>query len=106
MSNNVRFLFILVGFSPNLSVCLVGQQTTATLSGSITDWSGAAVSGVVIKATNLATNQTREAETDSAGSYSLPFLAAGDYVVVASRRRIPGTEGGIGQLASEPVGAR
>jgi hypothetical protein len=66
-------------------VCLPGQQTTATMSGTVTDSSGAAVSGVAIKVTNLATNQTREAQTDSAGGYSIPFLAAGDYLVTVTR---------------------
>ena len=80
MSIKLRCLFVSV-----LSVCLLGQQTTATLSGTVTDSSGAAVTGVAIKVTNLATNQIREAQTDAAGSYSMPFLAAGDYLVMATR---------------------
>ncbi|MDQ2946597.1 MAG: carboxypeptidase-like regulatory domain-containing protein [Acidobacteriota bacterium] len=39
---------------------------------------------MAIKVTNLATNQIREAQTDAAGSYSMPFLATGDYLVIAT----------------------
>ncbi len=59
------------------------QQTSATLTGSITDVSGAAVAGVQVKAVNLNTNAERETLTDETGSYTIPFLAAGDYSVTA-----------------------
>jgi hypothetical protein len=63
---------------------IYAQETTATLVGNVSDASGAAASGALIKATNLGTNTTRETQSDSAGSYSLPFLPAGDYTVTAS----------------------
>ena len=62
------------------------QQTTATLTGTITDPTGAAIPGVVVKATNLATNAARETRTDESGSYTLPFLPAGDYSVNTAAR--------------------
>ncbi len=39
---------------------------------------------VAIKATNLATNQSRDSKTDGSGSFSIPFLPAGDYTVTAT----------------------
>ncbi|MDQ2901716.1 MAG: TonB-dependent receptor, partial [Acidobacteriota bacterium] len=51
----------------------------------MTDASGAVLPGVSIRATNLATNTFREIQTDAAGSYSIPFLPAGDYTVTATR---------------------
>ena len=70
-----------------ISVSIVcAQQTTATLTGTITDPAGAAIPIVVVKATNLATNTTRETKTDDSGSYTLPFLPAGDYDVTARPR--------------------
>ncbi len=60
------------------------QETTATLVGTVTDTSSAAVANVLIKAINLGTNTSRETQSDAAGSYSLPFLPAGDYAVTAS----------------------
>src|SRR5881396_2130345 len=59
------------------------QQTSATLTGTITDPTGAVVANVTITATNLATNAVRETKTAETGSYTLPFLPAGDYSVTA-----------------------
>ena len=62
-----------------------GQQTSGTLVGTVTDSTGAITPDTTIRATNFATNVEREAKTDSAGSYNLPFLTVGDYSVTASR---------------------
>ncbi|MDQ6708736.1 MAG: TonB-dependent receptor [Acidobacteriota bacterium] len=75
---------LLACFLLTLPPCLA-QQTTATLVGAVTDASGAVLPGVSIRATNLATNTFREIQTDAAGSYSIPFLPAGDYTVTAAR---------------------
>src|SRR5438552_601693 len=69
-----------------------GQGTTATLSGTATDSSGAVVAGVAVRAANLSTNAAREAQTDAAGNYSIPFLTAGDYKVTASREGFQGQQ--------------
>ena len=60
------------------------QQTTATLTGLITDPAGAAVPNVTVKVTSLATNAVRETRTAETGSFTLPFLPAGDYSVTAA----------------------
>mgnify|MGYP000107535982 CR=1 FL=1 len=62
-----------------LGSAVVAQQTTATVTGIITDASGAPVANVRVKATRTQTNAVRETTTNEAGSYSLPFLAAGSY---------------------------
>ena len=67
------------------AVTCFGQGTTATLSGTASDASGASISEVTIRATNLSTNAIREAKTDAAGNYSIPFLPTGDYKVSAAR---------------------
>src|SRR5262245_26289417 len=66
------------------SSAAAAQQTTATLTGTVTDPAGAVVAGVTITATNLATNAVRETKTSDTGSYTLPFLPAGDYSVSAA----------------------
>jgi hypothetical protein len=61
------------------------QQTTATLLGTVTDASGAAMPNVAVKAVNLATNIARESTTDADGTYSMPYLPAGEYRVTATQ---------------------
>ena len=63
---------------------LFGQQTTATIVGTVTDTSGAVTVGVTVRATNIATNAAREGTSDASGNYSIPFLPAGEYSVSAA----------------------
>jgi hypothetical protein len=74
-------LFLLLSFTAPLCA----QQTTATVLGTVTDSSGAAVPGVAVQASSLATNVNRETLTDSSGSYSLPNLPPGAYRISATK---------------------
>ena len=56
-------------------------QSTATLSGSITDPSGAAVPKAQVTVRALATGVDRVVTSDSAGNYSVPSLQPGNYSV-------------------------
>src|SRR5216683_4749144 len=60
------------------------QVSGATLSGTITDPSGAAIAGAKVSVANKATGVTRDASTDAAGFYSVPNLLPGPYEVTAS----------------------
>lgn len=55
------------------------QVVTATLTGIVTDPTGASVAGAKVKAVNTGTNLSREAVTDSAGVYTIPALSPGEY---------------------------
>ena len=66
-----------------LGAAALAQQTTATVTGTVTDPTGALVPGVTITVTNLATNGVRETKSDETGSYTLPFLPTGEYSVMA-----------------------
>ena len=61
------------------------QQTTATLTGIVTDPSGAPVAAVKVKATSASTNSVRETTTNDAGSYTIPFLTAGGYTIETTK---------------------
>jgi hypothetical protein len=54
---------------------------TASLSGTITDSSGAVVPHVKVSVVNAATNLAREVETGAGGAYTIVELAPGSYLV-------------------------
>ncbi|HSY34673.1 MAG TPA: carboxypeptidase-like regulatory domain-containing protein [Acidobacteriaceae bacterium] len=56
-------------------------QSTATLSGIVTDPSGAAVAHAQVVVHSLATGLERTVTTDDAGAYVVPSLQPGDYKV-------------------------
>lgn len=63
---------------------LYAQEFRATLTGTVTDPSGAAVPNANVKATNTATNTVKETKSTSDGLYTIPLLEPGVYVVEAS----------------------
>jgi hypothetical protein len=63
---------------------LHAQETTATLTGTVTDSSGKVLPNAKVTVRNLNTGQTSETRTDSAGLYNISNLAEGAYEVSAS----------------------
>ncbi|HWB95359.1 MAG TPA: TonB-dependent receptor, partial [Bryobacteraceae bacterium] len=66
-----------------------GQTSMGTLTGSVTDVSGAAVVGASIRVTNVATGVNIETTTTGAGVYNVTSLVPGTYQVSAEK---PGFE--------------
>ncbi|MFN9897104.1 MAG: carboxypeptidase-like regulatory domain-containing protein [Acidobacteriota bacterium] len=56
---------------------LLAQNITGSFSGSVTDPSGAVVTGAEVTATNLETNQTLAAKTNELGGFQLLYLRPG-----------------------------
>src|SRR5262249_2964486 len=61
------------------------QVSGATLSGTVSDASGAVIPGAMISIKNRDTGIVRNVMTDEAGFYSAPNLQAGNYDVTASQ---------------------
>lgn len=61
------------------------QRRTSAIAGTVSDQSGAVVSGVTVTATHIATGEVRAAETNDSGLYRLPLLEVGEYEVAAAR---------------------
>jgi hypothetical protein len=57
------------------------SQSTATLSGTVTDPSGAVVPQAQVTVHNLSTSLDRQVTSDSAGNYTVPSLQPGNYAV-------------------------
>jgi hypothetical protein len=63
---------------------LYAQEFRATLTGTVTDPSGAAVPNANVKATNVSTNQISETKSTSDGVYTIPLLEPGVYNIEAA----------------------
>jgi len=61
------------------SIPLVGQATTATILGTVTDSSGAAVPGAMVSVTNTGTGIVQTTLSDERGRYRVPSLNIGQY---------------------------
>ena len=66
------------------AVTLLAQVTGATLSGTVTDPTGAVVVGARVVIENMATEITRNSVTDKDGLYNAPNLIPGTYEVTVS----------------------
>ena len=75
-----RFVFLLASVM-SLSLLALGQQ--ATIVGTVTDPSGAALPGVTITVTSLDSNAVKKIQTNEAGQYVVPDLNIGHYSVKA-----------------------
>ena len=71
------FLSLLIGAAHHL----IGQEVRATVTGTITDPSGAPIAGATVTVTNTATNTTATTVTNESGSYLTPYLTPGEYTL-------------------------
>jgi len=67
-----------------LSTPVAAQVTGATLSGLITDTSGASISNATVSIKNVETGEVRDATSNGDGFYSVPNLLPGSYEVSVS----------------------
>ena len=63
---------------------LAAQEFRATISGHVFDASGSSVPNAKVQAVNIGTNETTTANTDTSGSYTIPFLRPGSYKISVS----------------------
>jgi Carboxypeptidase regulatory-like domain/TonB-dependent Receptor Plug Domain len=76
------FLPLVLAF---LGLAPLGAQTSATLSGTVKDASGAFVSGAAVTITNSNTGAVRDTATDAAGRYQAVALPVGPYQIRAAK---------------------
>src|SRR5262245_49341714 len=63
----------------SLGLCLFAQDFRATISGQVTDTTGAAIPDARVRAVQRSTNTAIEAITNKEGFYTLPYLLPSTY---------------------------
>ena len=58
-----------------------GQETTASVTGTVMDQTGAVLPGVTVTARNTRTGWSKQVTTTETGRYTVPFLPVGDYEI-------------------------
>jgi len=76
---------MLLGFVLFAAAALSAQTFRGTILGTVTDPSGAVVSGAKVTVRNTGTGLERTAQTSADGSYSIPELPIGTYSVSVSQ---------------------
>ena len=82
----------------------VVAQTFGEITGTVTDSTAAAVAVAKVTITNIATRQVRQAATNDAGSFTIPFLAPGIYQVKIEKEGFKtATRGGVQLQVADAV---
>ena len=80
-----RRFYTRISFTFLISCSLaLAQDFRATITGQVTDSSGAAIPDATVKVTSAATNELKQAKTNASGVYTIPYLNPGDYTVQIS----------------------
>lgn len=79
----VAFVMALVVLNPG--TMLAQTAGTGVIVGTVTDPTGAAVTGATVTLTDTATNAVRTATTNQAGRYDFPNLPPGKYTLTISK---------------------
>jgi hypothetical protein len=104
-----------MAFVAMLGIVAYGQGSTSSLSGSVVDPRGDAITGAQVTVKNSETGEEFQATTASNGTFTVPILAVGTYtvtisaqgfkhVVVTDVKLDAGTPGSVGRVALEVGG--
>src|SRR5208282_2359693 len=74
-------LMTTIGLAFPLKFCAQSKSTTASLSGTVTDPSGARIANATVKVTNPENGTVRTGTTTSAGEFSFALLLEGTYTL-------------------------
>ena len=85
MWNYSRALFALILGGALLSMPLAAQVSSATIVGTVTDASGAAIADATVQVKNVGTGITQTTASNAQGRFTVADLGIGDYEVQASK---------------------
>lgn len=92
MQNKAARLLGTIAFAAVACLTLLAQSYTGRILGTVTDQSGAAISGATVTITDVARGTTRTLTTDDAGAYVAPNLVPGAYKVRAEAKGFKSVE--------------
>ena len=84
--NQLLLLTLLIG----CAFTLRGQVSTGTISGTVTDSTGAVITGARVTVTNQRTNDARTVTSNAAGLFDVPNLITGEYTVSIAAQTFAG----------------
>jgi hypothetical protein len=91
-----RLIFRVFAVLALLSACASAQQYLGTISGMITDPTGAVITGAQVAAQNTSTHFVSSATTNQDGIFAIPFLTPGTYsLTVTAQGFRPETRTGV-----------
>ncbi len=90
MKSCKRAIFFTLACVMLCGALVFGQATSGTISGTMLDPQGNALSGATVKIRNLATSMTREVASNSSGFYRVTGLSPGRYEVEAAAQGFAG----------------
>ena len=67
-----------------LPLGMLAQEFRGTITGSVTDATGAQIAGAKVTVTEIHTNTKTQTVSDSSGHYTAPFLLPGDYDIAGA----------------------
>ena len=90
-------------------MCLTSAQTfRGAITGSVTDATGAVISGASVKVVSVATSLDREGSTTATGDFGFQDLPPGNYTLTISRSgfqtlQVENIEVEVGRVSTVPV---
>ncbi len=81
----IKTLILVMAIIAFVPLSVSGQVNTATLSGTVTDSSGAVIPGATLTLENPATGLIRTEKSDQAGRFSFSFVPIGSYELSADQ---------------------
>ena len=95
---------LIFSLAATLMMPVAKAQTFGEITGSVTDSTAAAVGRAKVTVTNVATRQARQADTNEAGAFTIPFLAPGVYQVKVEKEGFKtATRGGVQLQVADSV---
>lgn len=84
--SSYRRLFAAVFLSLLFSLTAWAQIKSSTITGTVTDSTGAVIPSATVTVINQETNVASTTVTDESGSFTVPYLAPGLYTVNVEKR--------------------